>query len=57
MKKLSKEEMKHIMGGVYEGDKGDGDCQERGNVCNSGTALNCCSGLVCAEFECQIKTR
>ncbi len=47
--KLSRAEMKNIMAG-------SGDCQSRGSNCSSATHLNCCSGLVCAEFKCKLAT-
>jgi hypothetical protein len=47
--KLSRAEMKSIMAG-------SGACQSYGEACNSATALNCCTGLVCADFKCRHKT-
>jgi hypothetical protein len=46
---LSRDEMKKIMAG-------SGNCQERGQKCNSANHLNCCSELTCAEFVCKIAT-
>ncbi len=47
--KLSRNEMKNIMAG-------SGNCQDHGQSCNSSVTLNCCSGLVCADYRCAYKT-
>ena len=46
---LTRTEMKAIMAGS------GGDCQGLGQPCNT-PVKNCCSGLVCASFKCQIPT-
>ena len=58
MKRLSKDEMKKVMGGQEDPRDGidDGNCQERDEKCSSANHLNCCSGLVCAEYKCKIAT-
>ncbi len=48
--KLSRAEMKKIMAGS------GGNCQAHNESCNSNLTLNCCSGLICADYKCQYKT-
>ena len=49
---LTRKQMKNVLGGSTAP-----GCQLYGQSCNSGTALNCCSGLVCADHICLHKTR
>ena len=48
--KLSRAEMKNIMAGS------GGDCQTHGQSCATDRQLNCCNGLVCADYKCAYKT-
>jgi len=47
-KKLTRKEMKKIMAGIA-------DCQLYGQHCDTGQAINCCTGLSCIDFKCTIK--
>ena len=49
-KTLTRAEMKQIMAGS------GGTCQNDGDKCSSADHVNCCSGLVCANYTCQIAT-
>ena len=49
---LSKSEMKMIMAG--SGDSGT--CQEHTKVCTTAGKLNCCSGMICADYRCVYQT-
>jgi natural product precursor len=51
---LTRSQLKKIMGGDDSGS--GGDCQARNEKCSSANHLNCCSGLVCAEFSCKLAT-
>lgn len=56
--KLSREEMKNVMAGNSgdESDGGDKPCQEHGDDCTTAHQLNCCNGLVCADYKCHYPT-
>lgn len=60
MKKLSKDEMKKVVGGNANdlGDENENPkpCQEHGDICATDKQLNCCNGLVCADYKCQYRT-
>jgi hypothetical protein len=50
---LTREQLKNILGGEYNG---SGSCQTSGKSCDTQKAINCCSGLHCAEFVCRTAT-
>jgi hypothetical protein len=50
--KLSRTEMKNIMAGSG----GGGNCQNHGDRCATHEELNCCSGLICADYKCAYVT-
>ncbi|MDP3665745.1 MAG: hypothetical protein Q8R50_03625 [Sediminibacterium sp.] len=48
---LTRQQLKNILGG-----DGSGGCVERAGSCNTSQKINCCSGLVCAEYKCYLGT-
>lgn len=54
--KLSKAEMSKIIGGTDETTDPGGECQKHGESCNTNATLNCCTGMICADYKCAYKT-
>lgn len=58
--RLNKNEMKMIVGGYDEelepGGGDSGNCQEHKAVCTTAGKLNCCNGLICADYRCAKET-
>ena len=50
---LSRDQLKKVFGGLLDG---YGDCQAEGSSCDTQRAINCCSGLKCAEYICRVAT-
>jgi hypothetical protein len=57
---LNKLEQVKIKGGddteLEPGDGTGGDCQSHGQSCATSQALNCCNGLICADYKCAYRT-
>lgn len=59
--RLTKNEMKMVVGGLADttiGEEGgdNGSCQEHKTVCTTQGKLNCCSGMICADYRCAYQT-
>lgn len=54
---LTRSQLKQILGGDDgSGGGSGGNCQSHGEKCATHEQLNCCSGLVCADYKCAYVT-
>ncbi|MBL0882672.1 MAG: hypothetical protein IBJ16_04885 [Chitinophagaceae bacterium] len=56
---INRSQLAKIFGGsegVQEPGDGEGTCEERGKACDTSKKINCCSGLVCADYKCYLGT-
>jgi hypothetical protein len=54
---INRSQLAKIYGGSETVEEpGEGTCEERGKACDTSKKINCCSGLVCADYKCYLGT-